>query len=139
MLKDYQLYAHSVFSPLIKADKFSFDHWYPSPSGWIMINLEVALSKRVSVGLVWVAQHEHRRVLEIGFKRLDVDKSAEMAECEVARFTLTWAKNKVGKKVVIESKSLWLISRPQLGRRGHTYLGIILEDILSLAQLFESL
>jgi len=68
-----------------------------------------------------------------------VDWSTETVEYETARFALMCAKQRGWKKVVIESDSLGLISRLQSGRRGHTYLDIILENIRNLVPLFESL
>jgi len=66
-------------------------------------------------------------------------KPPDIAEAEAARWALQHAASRRWRQVMIESDSLGLISKLQTGKRGRSYLDIILDDISSLFPCFDSL
>ena len=76
----------------------------PPNFSWIKVTADDAIIRGADIGLGW--SPGMNCVLEIGFKRLNMDWYEGMAECEAARFAQMCAKQRGWKKGVIESDSI---------------------------------
>jgi len=139
LARDYHLYASNVFVLPSLPEPRSFEHWVPPPSGWVKLNCDAAILDGVGTGIGWVARDDQGHIIEAAVWRCNAMKPPDIAEAEAARWALQQAVNRRWRQVVIESDSLGLISKLQIGKRGRSYLDIILDDISSLLPCFDSL
>ena len=88
LVRDYIVYSKRVFNTSVQMSTGSFEQWAPPPPGWIKLNSDAAIVKEVSTGLGWVA-HDHKgRILEVRFKCLKTQMSAEITEAEATRWAI---------------------------------------------------